>query len=72
MFDDSDSDDEVVDEADEDGIAGVLERIARRDVDVPKIRRAARAKVAKEFNNEILNKRLEHLLENLRLRQLSS
>lgn len=56
----------LVDEKDADGIARALDRIASSDLDLPAMRRAARAKVETEFNNATLEAELETRLRELK------
>lgn len=56
----------LVGEGDAGAIATALERIGRGEVDVSSIRRAARAKVAREFDNAKLNEHLEQVLAKLK------
>ncbi len=55
----------LVDEGDAGAIATALEKIGSGEIDVFSIRRAAREKVAREFDNAKLNEQLEQVLAQL-------
>lgn len=56
----------LVDERDGDGIAATLDRIARGEVDVVALRRAAFAKVVDEYNNRKLDRQLEAVVAEMK------